>query len=160
MTAITRAMTAMARVFMAVTLPRKAASLRWAGQNGGMDQAAVERRATDALRQAGARFAYVHGSRGHGTPRPESDLDVAAWWGDDAPAAWEVVLAPEVDLLVLDGAPLELAGRVALRGRLLFDDDPPARVRWQAQTRLIYLDEQPRQNELSQIFRKGRLSGR
>jgi predicted nucleotidyltransferase len=125
-----------------------------------MDQAAVERRATDALRKAGACFAFVHGSRAQGAARPRSDLDVAAWWGGDAPAAWEVVLPPEVDLLVLDGAPLELAGRVALRGRLLFDDDPPARVAWQAQTRLIYLDEQSRQEELSRIFRKARLSGR
>lgn len=29
-----------------------------------------------------------------------------------------------------------------LHGRLLFDDDPPARV-WQADTRFIYLDELP-----------------
>ena len=37
--------------------------------------------------------------------------------------------------------PLWLAGRVAQHGRLLFDDDPPARVTWQAETRLMYLDE-------------------
>jgi hypothetical protein len=57
-----------------------------------------------------------------------------------------------VDLLVLDAAPLELAGRVALHGRLLFDDDPPARVRWQAQTRLIYLDEEWRQRWITDLF--------
>jgi hypothetical protein len=34
-----------------------------------------------------------------------------------------------VDLLVLDDAPLELAGRVAVGGRLLFEDDQVARVR-------------------------------
>jgi hypothetical protein len=39
-----------------------------------------------------------------------------------------------VDLLVLDGAPLELAGRVAVGGRLLFEDDPAERVRWEAMT--------------------------
>lgn len=49
-----------------------------------------------------------------------------------------------MDLLVLDSAPLELVGRVAQHGVLLFDDDPPARVRWQAQTRKVWLDEQPR----------------
>jgi len=49
-----------------------------------------------------------------------------------------------VDLLVLDGAPLELAGRVATQGRLLFDDDPSARVEWEATTRKIWFDERPR----------------
>jgi uncharacterized protein len=48
-----------------------------------------------------------------------------------------------VDLVVLDHALLWLAGRIALDGRLLFDDDPPARVRWQADTRRIWLDERP-----------------
>ena len=50
---------------------------------------------------------------------------------------------PHVDLVVLDDAPLWLAGRIALHGRLLFDDAPPERVAWQADTRLIYLDELP-----------------
>lgn len=49
-----------------------------------------------------------------------------------------------VDLLVLDDAPLELAGRVALHGQLLFELDPGERVAWQAGTRKIYLDERPR----------------
>ena len=52
-------------------------------------------------------------------------------------------MPPGVDLLVLDHAPLELAGRVAARGRLLFDDDPVSRVRWEATTRKIYFDELP-----------------
>jgi len=105
----------------------------------GFDEAEV----IAALRGAGARFAFVHGSRATGLPPPDSDLDVAAWWGATAPDPWEVLLPPRVDLVVLDNAPLWLAGRIALHGRLLFDDDPPARVVWQADTRLIYLDELP-----------------
>lgn len=58
----------------------------------------------------------------------------------------------EVDLIVLDHASLELAGRVAMWGVLLFDDDPAARVEWQATTRKIYLDEEPRQREIDRIF--------
>ena len=107
-----------------------------------------------ALREAGARFAFVHGSRARGNHRPDSDLDVAAWWGAEAPAAFEVLLPPAVDLLVLDTAPLELAGRVAVDGALLFDDAPEARVRWVATTRKIYFDELPRITRAHEEFLK------
>jgi hypothetical protein len=113
-----------------------------------------------ALRRAGASFAFVHGSVAAGTARPGSDLDVAAWWPAAAPPSWDVPVPDGVDLLVLNGAPLELAGRVALHGQLLFDDDPPSRVAWQAQTRLIYLDEEDRQRALDRVFFEGRASGR
>ena len=43
-----------------------------------------------------------------------------------------------------DRAPLELAGRVAMEGVTLFDDDSPARVEWLARTRKIYSDERYR----------------
>ena len=117
-------------------------------------------RVTEALRCAGARFAFLHGSRVAGTARATSDLDVAAFWGERPPAVWEVALPDGVDLLVLDTAPLELAGRVALHGELLFDDDPPARVRWQAQTRVVFLDEEERQRRLDLIYHAGRQRGR
>ena len=58
-------------------------------------------------------------------------------------ASWEVGVPHGVDLIVLDTAPLWLSGRIAQEGRLLFNDDPPTRVRWQAETRLRYLDEIP-----------------
>jgi predicted nucleotidyltransferase len=109
-----------------------------------------------ALRRAGASFAFVHGSRAAGRARADSDVDVAAWWGGDPPSAWEIELPEGVDLLILDRAPLELAGRVALHGVLLFDDDPPARVRWQAETRRIYLDEEERQRRLDALYLRRR----
>ncbi len=104
---------------------------------------ADEQRVVDVLCSAGARFALVHGSRARGTAQPDSDLDVGAWWGARPPASWEVDVPAGVDLVVLDTAPLWLAGRIAQEGRLLFDSDPPVRVRWQAETRLRYLDEIP-----------------
>ena len=107
-----------------------------------LDALAAEVVAT--LRGAGARFAFVHGSVATGSQRADSDFDVAAWWPSDPPAAFEVLLPPGVDLVVLNSAPLELAGRIALHGQLLFDDDPPSRVRWTATTRKIYADELPR----------------
>ena len=109
-----------------------------------------------ALRDAGACFAFLHGSRARDRARADSDIDIAAHWGTRAPAAWEVPLPLGVDLLVLDGAPLELAGRVALHGVLLFDDDPPVRVRWQADTRRIYLDEEERQRRLDDLYLRRR----
>ncbi len=112
-----------------------------------------------SLRRAGARFAFVHGSTAAGTARDGSDLDVAAWWGVAVPAPWDVELADGVDLLILDGAPLELAGRVALHGQLLLDDDPAARVAWMAMTRKIYLDEQPRLRRAQQDFLEAHARG-
>jgi hypothetical protein len=81
---------------------------------------------------------------------------VAAWWAGAAPAAWDVDVPAGVDLLVLNSAPLELAGRVALHGVLLFEDDPTARVRWQADTRRIYLDEEERQRRLDALYLRQR----
>lgn len=119
-------------------------------------EADLEAQAADALRHAGASFALVHGSRASGDPRADSDLDVAAWWpSPDVPASFDVDVPDGVDLMVLNSAPLELAGRVAERGRLLFDDDPPARVRWQATTRKIYFDEKPRLERGHREFLEG-----
>ncbi len=121
------------------------------------DEAAV---ATE-LRAAGAKFAFVFGSRATGDEAlDDSDLDVAAWWGvDEPPASWKVALPSGVDLTVLDSSPLWLAGRVALNGRVLFDDDPPARLAWQADTRLVWLDELPqlrkRQQEWLEVKARG-----
>ncbi|GLZ48432.1 hypothetical protein Acsp06_46170 [Actinomycetospora sp. NBRC 106375] len=120
----------------------------------------LQQEITAGLRAAGARFALLHGSRAAGTHRPDSDVDVAAYWGGSAPASFEVLLPPDVDLLVLDTAPLEIAGRIAVHGALLFDDDPPVRVRWTATTRKIYFDELPRlersRREFLESVRRGR----
>ncbi len=97
-----------------------------------------------SLRSAGAAFALVYGSQARGTARPGSDLDVAAFWLENPPAIWDVDLPAGVDLLILNEAPLELAGTVALEGKVLFEDDVVARVRWVATTRRIWLDERPR----------------
>lgn len=100
-----------------------------------------------ALRAGGAVFAYLHGSRVAGTHRPGSDVDVAAWFGQPT-RPWNVDLPATVDLLVLDDAGLELAGRVAQHGMLILDDDPPTRVAWQAETSKRYLDEAHRRRAL------------
>ena len=112
------------------------------------------------LRGSGAQFAYLHGSQAAGTARPDSDIDIAAYFAEPVPASFELDLPPEFDLLMLNGAPLEIAGRIALDGRLLFDDNPTARVRWESQTRKIYSDEKYRidrsHREFLEAVRRGR----
>lgn len=116
---------------------------------GGVDLDDLARR----LEAAGARFAYLHGSHNDGRATARSDVDVAAWFGRPA-QSWVVEggLPERVDLLVLDAAPLELAGRVALFGRLLFEVDAAVRVAWEATTRKIYLDELPRRDQARRDF--------
>lgn len=107
----------------------------------------------ELLRQLGVPFGSLHGSRATGTARSGSDLDVAVWLGD---AVDEIELrsrlADHVDLLVLDRAPLELAGRVAVGGQLIVDQDPPSRVEWQATTRKLYADERYRVEQARRDF--------
>ena len=109
-----------------------------------MDIDRLRLEATEVLRASGALFAYVHGSRAAGTARPDSDLDVAAFWGSAAPGSFEVDVPVGVDLMILDTAPLELRGRVAEKGVLLFEVDSAARVHWEAMTRKVWFDERPR----------------
>lgn len=115
--------------------------------------------AVEALRRQGAVFAYLHGSQAADTARLASDIDIAAYFGR-RPQAFEILLPPGVDLLVLNDAPLELAGRVALHGTLLFEIEPEARVVWEATTRKIYFDELPRitraHQEFADAVRRGR----
>jgi hypothetical protein len=74
-------------------------------QTGSMDEArAAELMAESAavLRKAGARFAYLHGSRAFGQYRPDSGVDIAAYFGGQPPNAFDILMPPGVDLLVLD----------------------------------------------------------
>ncbi|GLV08483.1 nucleotidyltransferase domain-containing protein [Mycobacterium paraintracellulare] len=108
--------------------------------------------AVEALQNHGAIFGYLHGSRTSGNARPDSDIDIAAYFDGQPPAGFQVLLPPGADLVVLNRAPLELAGRIALDGKLLFQRDPGARVVWEATTRKIYLDELPRLTRAHQDF--------
>lgn len=50
---------------------------------------------------------------------------------------------PEVDLIVLDEASLELRGRVVQEGRLLYSADESRRVAFEVRTQSEYLDFLP-----------------
>jgi hypothetical protein len=53
---------------------------------------AVTAEAITVLREAGARFAYLHGSRATGQNRANSDVDIAAYFGDRPPNSFDVLL--------------------------------------------------------------------
>lgn len=110
----------------------------------------------ELLKSHGAKLIYLFGSRARDAVRADSDWDFAALFdGDVDEALINGHLPAGVDVLVLDRAPLELAGRVAMEGRLLFEADPPLRVRWEATTRKIYLDERPRVEQARKDFVAG-----
>ncbi|MEJ5946813.1 HepT-like ribonuclease domain-containing protein [Pseudokineococcus basanitobsidens] len=125
------------------------------GAAGADPVASVDARVLAVLREHGASFAYLHGSRARGDAREDSDVDVAAWWPADPPASFDVLLPPGVDLLVLNFAPLVLRGRVAVEGRLLFETDAAERVHWEATTRTVYFDELPRIRRADAEFAEG-----
>ena len=105
------------------------------------------------LRRHGVVFGLVFGSHADGTAGPESDIDVAVWSAtplDD----WSLrgALPDKVDLVDLRTAPEVLAGRVALTGVVVLDDDPVERIRWQADTRKRHLDEEFRRERFRKDF--------
>ena len=55
---------------------------------------ALTAEAISVLRQAGARFAYLHGSRATGQNRANSDADIAAYFGGRPPNSFDVLLPP------------------------------------------------------------------
>lgn len=105
------------------------------------------------LRHHGVRFALVYGSHAQGTAGAASDVDLGVW--AEAPLdLWALAgdLPELVDLVDLQRAPQGLAGRIALTGAVVLDDDPVRRVRWQADTRKRYLDEAPRRETFRRDF--------
>lgn len=112
-----------------------------------------------ALREAGVVIAYLFGSRATGTARAQSDADVAALPGrplgllERERLAGRLAVAfgvPDVDLVMLDQAPLELRGRVVTEGRLLFSADERRRVAFEVRTRSEYFDFLPQLAALTQ----------
>ena len=99
----------------------------------------------------GVSVAYLFGSRVEGTARPDSDHDVAVLFadapaldavarlGDELAARWNT----PVDVIDLGRAPLELRGRVAESGRPIHSADEPRRVRFEADTRVRWIEFRP-----------------
>ena len=127
-------------------------------------------------RQRDVSAAYVFGSVAAGRARPDSDLDVAVLLdprvrhGDALTRRLQLMAdlgaalgRSDVDVVILNDAPLLLAHRVLSRGRLVFARSAAARVRFQVRTAARYLDFVPvleaHVRALKQHTRAGRRRG-
>jgi predicted nucleotidyltransferase len=105
------------------------------------------------FRRRGVRFAYLFGSRACGRERPDSDYDFAvsltpARAADDSTTAlWldlvRALRTDHVDLVLLEEADLTLREVVARTGRLIYERDRDARIRFECRTRKEAWDEAP-----------------
>ncbi|MGH2830419.1 MAG: type VII toxin-antitoxin system MntA family adenylyltransferase antitoxin [Actinomycetota bacterium] len=114
----------------------------------GLDTEAI----AEILRDFGVVVAYQFGSRALGRAGPESDLDIAVLTEtrpsllDRQRLADRIRIAtavPDVDVVVLTDAPLELRGRVVQEGRLIYSVDEARRVSFEGRTRSEYFDFLP-----------------
>lgn len=137
----------------------------------------VDEATIDAMREAlrpieAVRVAWVFGSRVTGTPRPDSDLDVAVKFvrGLDAAARLEATLAvigaltdalgalgERADVVDLDACD-SAVGFAALHGRLVLERDRDERLALQVYLCRRYDDDAPRR-ELYRRAAEARWSG-
>jgi predicted nucleotidyltransferase len=113
------------------------------------------------LADAGIRFAYLLGSRVSGAARANSDADVAVMPKlnlgllDRERLAARLTTAlgvPDVDVVSLDHASLELRGRIVQEGELIYSADEPGRVGFEVRTRSEYLDFLPTLERLQRSY--------
>jgi uncharacterized protein len=99
---------------------------------------------------------FLFGSYARGQSRPDSDVDCAVLLANDAPPGGTFDLRlrlmdglaraigrDDVDVVVLNEAPLALAYRVLRDGKLLFCRDHAAYVRYRLRTLDLYFDFAP-----------------
>lgn len=95
-------------------------------------------------------FAYLFGGLASGSPRPLSDVDIAVYVADAGGLAeyrmalfdelTKALCTAEVDLVVLNTAPLSLAGRILQHKRVLVDKEPFLRHAYESRTLREFFD--------------------
>jgi hypothetical protein len=97
-------------------------------------------------------FAYLFGGLARGGPKPLSDVDIAVYLEDTADfmstkleligLITTTLATDELDLVILNQAPLSLAGRIQQTARLLVDKEPFRRHRYESLIRRQFADFQ------------------
>lgn len=94
------------------------------------------------------RFAYLFGSMARGTDGPLSDVDIAVYIDSDDPETPldiighlnNILQTDEVDLVILNTAPLTLKGKILESREVIADNDPFFRHRFESLTMRMYWD--------------------
>ena len=119
-----------------------------------MDQvSSLARAAAAVFEEHGVEFAYLFGSQARSDAGPGSDFDIAVHLGRtiDRREALDLALSmateierasglPPIEVVLLDTAPLPLAGRVVNEGMVLYSRDEPARVAYESLTFRMFTD--------------------
>lgn len=107
------------------------------------------------LDEAGVAAVWLFGSRARGDSRGDSDADLALLLRSDADvpslhtqgalatAFAQAIGVSDVDIVVLDRAPLPLQGRVLTEGHVVWSHDDRRRVRFTVETLSRYFDILP-----------------
>lgn len=104
--------------------------------------------AAEAL--ANARLVVLFGSRAHGNPRPDGDVDIAVELLDDSSAARNEAIQRcaaashrELDIVFVQDAGPQLRFEIARGGRLLFERSPRLWERFKTAAMIDWWDWQP-----------------
>lgn len=107
-------------------------------------------------------FAYLFGSESTGKAGPRSDIDVAVYLRDGVDAfearlrlagVVEQALGTDaIDLVVLNTAPLSLAGRILTTRRVLVDHQPHRRHLFESLTARQFVDFRFREHRLLEMM--------
>ena len=112
-------------------------------------------------------FAYLFGSLAKGAPKPLTDVDIAVFFcsginlvdkkmeilGD----LMELLETDEIDLVILNNAPLYLKKRIVENRRIIADNDPFSRHKFESITLREYFDFSFKERN---IFRRKYFHGR
>jgi hypothetical protein len=104
--------------------------------------------------ERGVAAAYLFGSHARDEARHDSDIDLAVLFGQDPPKVLvgvvsalhgrlEESLGQEIDLVVMNDAPVDLVHRILRDGVLVNERDPDRRVAFEVKARNEYFDLKP-----------------
>ena len=95
-------------------------------------------------------FAYLFGNLAKGIPKPLSDVDIAIYVSDDEDIAdkkmeilgklMELLETHEIDLVILNAAPLTLRMKILEKKRVIVDNVPFLRHNYESLTMREYFD--------------------
>jgi uncharacterized protein len=107
-------------------------------------------------------FAYIFGGMATGNQRPLSDIDIAVYLddcSDKAEAKLDIIgnlsdalMTDEIDLVILNKAPVSLVGRILKNKRLLADKQPFLRHKFESLALREFFDFSHNEQEL--LFRR------